>query len=206
MSTLPRFEAILAPRSLAFDPPLSDAEFEEFCLKNDWLQIERTREGAIRMNPPSGAFTGDGNSEIIYQLRSWWHTHHQGRVFDSNTGFFLPDGSMLSPDASYVLPEQLKGITSRQLAKMLRLCPAFIVELLSASDSLAETRLEMECWIENGAQLGWLIDPYRQQVLIYQPGSEPRSFSAERLDGCGPVSGFSLELGKIWRCYEVSPE
>ena len=64
----------------------------------------------------------------------------------------------------------------------------------------------MECWIENGAQLGWLIDPYRKQVLIYKPGSEPRSFSAERLDGCGPVLGFSLELGKIWRCYEVASE
>lgn len=206
MSTLPRFEAIPAPRSLAFDPPLSDAELEEFCLKNDWLQIERTHEGAIRMNPPAGAFTGDGNSEIIYQLRSWWHTHHQGRVFDSNTGFFLPDGSMLSPDAAYLLPKQLEKLTRAQLTGFLRLCPAFVVELLSASDSLAETSRKMERWIENGAQLGWLIDPYRQQVLIYQPGSEPCVFSADRLDGSGPVLGFSLELSKVWRCYEVASE
>lgn len=206
MSTLPRFETKSLPRSLAVEPPLSDAEFEAFCLKNDDIQIERTSEGAIRMNPPTGALTGDGNSEINHQLRSWWHTHHKGRVFDSNAGFFLPDGSMLSPDASYVLPEQLEGITKMQLAGILRLCPAFVVELLSPSDSLEETGRKMQHWIANGAQLGWLIDPYRQQAIVYRPGQEPLESSAQILDGCGPVQGFALDLGKVWRCYEIPHE
>jgi Uma2 family endonuclease len=203
MSTLPRFETLPLPRSLAVDPPLSDAEFEAFCLKNDDLRIERTQEGAIRMNPPTGAMTGDGNSEINHQLRNWWDTHEKGRVFDSNAGFFLPDGSMLSPDASYVLPEQLKGVTRKQLAGLLRVCPAFVVELLSPSDSLAETGRKMQRWIANGAQLGWLIDPYQQKVIVYQPGSEPHAVAAEKLEGCGPVQGFTLELWKVWRCYQI---
>jgi Uma2 family endonuclease len=206
MSTLPRFETYPVCRSLAVDPPLSDAELEAFCLQNDHLQIERTSEGAIRMNPPTGALTGDGNSEINHQLRSWWENHLRGRVFDSNTGFFLPDGSMLSPDASYVLPQQLEGKTRPQLTGILRLCPAFVVELLSSSDSLAETGRKMERWIANGAQLGWLIDPYQQKVSIYQPGREPRGFSSRNLDGSGPVEGFSFELWKVWRCYQVPPE
>lgn len=155
------------------------------------------------MNPPTGMLTGDGNAEVTYQLRAWWHTHHEGRVSDSNTGFFLPDGSMLSPDAAYVLPEQLMGLTKAQLSGLLRLCPAFVVELLSPSDSLVETGKKMESWIANGAQLGWLIDPDRQRVIVYQPGQEPRESSALKLDGSGPVQGFSLDLGKLWRCYEV---
>jgi len=203
MGTIPRFETDLLPRSLAVEPPLSDAELEAFCLKNEDVQIERTSEGTIRMNPPTGAFTGDGSSEINYQLRSWWHTHHKGRVFDSSTGFFLPDGSMLSPDASYVLPEQLAGIAKARYAGFLRLCPAFVVELLSASDSLAETSKKMQCWIANGAQLGWLIDPYRQQVTVYQPDAEPAGFSSQVLEGSGPVRGFSLDLSKVWRCYQI---
>ena len=109
MSALLRFELRPLPRTLTVDPTLTDAEFEALCLKNDDVQFERTSEGAIRMNPPAGMLTGDGNSEIIGQLRNGWDTHHQGRVSDSNTGFFLPDGAMLSPDAAYVLPEQLKG-------------------------------------------------------------------------------------------------
>jgi len=81
---------------------MSDEEFEAFCMRNEDVRIERTREGAIRMNPPTGLLTDDGNAEIIHRLRSWWDTHHRGRVLGSNAGFFLPDGSMLSPDASYL--------------------------------------------------------------------------------------------------------
>jgi Uma2 family endonuclease len=109
MSTLPRFGTYVQTRTLAVDPPLTDDELEALCIQNDHVQIERTSEGELRMNPPTGALTGDGNSEINHQLRSWWETDEKGRVFDSNAGFFLPDGSMLSPGASYVLPEQLEG-------------------------------------------------------------------------------------------------
>jgi len=203
MSTLPRFELSPVARSLALDPPFSDAEFEAFCLKNDGLRIERTSEGAIRMNPPSGMLTSDGNSEIIFQLRNWWETQGLGRVTDSNTGFFLADGSMLSPDAAYVLPQQLEGLTKAQLTGFPHLCPAFVVELLSPSDNPTETAREMQSWIANGALLGWLIDPDRQLVTVYQPGHDPIESSAPLLVGTGPVQGFSLDLEKVWRCYEV---
>ena len=206
MSTLLRFETDSLPRSLAVEPPMSDEEFEAFCMRNEDVRIERTREGAIRMNPPTGLLTDDGNAEIIHRLRSWWDTHHRGRVLGSNAGFFLPDGSMLSPDASYVTTEQLKGVTRKQLTGFLRICPAFVIELLSPSDSLAETNEKMERWIANGALLGWLIDPYRQVVTIYQAGRQPVERSALNVDGCGPVEGFSLDLGKVGRCYEVPEE
>lgn len=203
MSTLPRFETIPLPCSLAAASPMTDAEFEAMCLESDWIQYERTSDGAIRMNPPAGLLTGDGNAAIIHQLYGWWETHQRGRVFDSNTGFFLPDGSMLSPDAGYLPPEQLKGLTKSQFKGFLRLCPAFVVELLSATDSLAETRRKMESWIANGAQQGWLIDPYRRLVTVYQQGQPPHESSALQLDGSGPVQGFTLDLAKVWRCYEI---
>lgn len=206
MSSLPRFETSSLPRSLAVEPPLTDAEFEAFCLQSEDMQIERTSEGVIRMNPPTGAMTGDGNSEINRQLRNWWDVHEKGRVFDSNAGFFLRDGSMLCPDASYVLPEQLKGLTKKHLTGLLRLCPAFVIELLSPTDSFAETSRKMQRWIANGAQLAWLVDPYRQRVVVYRPGIEPLESSALKLDGEGPVQGFSLDLRKVWRCYQFPPE
>jgi Uma2 family endonuclease len=206
MSTLLRFEIDSLPRNLAVDPPMSDEEFEAFCMKNDDVRIERTREGAIRMHPPTGLPTGDGNSEVNHQLRSWWDTHNSCRVLGSSAGFFLSDGSMLSPDAAYVTAEQLKGLTRKQLTGFPRVCPAFVIELLSASDSLAETGEKMERWIANGAQLGWLIDPFRQIVTIYQAGRQPVESSALKVSGSGPVDGFSLDIGKVWRCYEVPEE
>ena len=165
MHTLLSIEAEL-PRSLILDPPLTDAEFEALCAANDLIYFERTREGEILMQSPAGGFTSDGNAEIVSQLRSWWKTHRRGRVFDSSGGFFLPDGSMLNPDAAYVLPHRLKGLTKDDLTGFPRLCPDFVIELLSISDSVPKAQQKMELWIENGAALGWLIDPYKKSVYV----------------------------------------
>jgi len=203
MSTLPRVEIEIVSRNLVFDPPMSDEELERFCLRNDDMRIERTSEGVIRVNAPAGGLTGHGNSEINRQLGNWRDTHQKGRVFDSSTGFFLPDGSLMSPDAAYVLPSQLRGMTKAELARMPHLCPAFVVELLSPTDSVPEAEKKMEQWIANGAQLGWLVDPYRECVLVYEAGSEAVRVNTPLLKGSGPVDGFVLELTKVWRCYQV---
>jgi Uma2 family endonuclease len=191
------------PRSLVLDPPLTDAELEALCAASDWFSFERTREGEILMHPPAGGFTSDGNAEIVSQLRSWWKTHRRGRVFDSSGGFFLPDGSMLNPDASYVLPQTLRGVDKEQLTGFPRLCPDFVVELLSISDSLSKAQQKMERWIENGAALGWLIDPYNKKVYVYQPEREAAAVSGNAIQGQGPVEGFTLDLDELWRCYEI---
>jgi Uma2 family endonuclease len=191
------------PRSVVLDPPLSDAEFEALCAANDLIRFERTREGEILMNPPSGGFTSGGNAEIVAQLHSWWKTHRRGRVFDSNGGFFLPDGSMLNPDASYVLPKKLQGLTRDDLTGFPRLCPDFVVELLSILDSLPKAQQKMERWIENGATIGWLIDPYKKKVYVYEPDRKAAAVSGNSVQGSGPIEGFTLDLDELWRCYEI---
>jgi Uma2 family endonuclease len=191
------------PRSLVLDPPLTDAEFEALCAANDLILFERTREGEILMHSPTGAFTSDGNAEIVTQLRLWWKTHRRGRVFDATGGFFLPDGSMLSPDGSYVLPHRLEGLSKDELTGFPHLCPDFVVELLSISDSLSKAQEKMERWIENGVSLGWLIDPYEKKVHVYQAGAETAAVTGNTLPGIGPVEGFTLDLEELWHCYEI---
>jgi Uma2 family endonuclease len=193
---------ILVPRSLVLDPPLSDEEFERLSERSDFASLERSKEGAIIVNAPAGGMTSDSNSEIIHQLRKWWKQHRRGRAFDSNCGFFLPDGSSLSPDAAYVTPDQLKDLTRKELGHFLRLAPAFIVELRSESDRLAKATEKMEAWIANGVQLGWLIDPEAKQVHIYSQASAPRIESGPSVAGSSPVDGFVLDLEEVWRCYE----
>ena len=55
----------------------------------------------------------------------------------------------------------------------------------------------------NGAQLAWLIDPYEKRVFICQPGLEVRIFTGRILKGSGPIDGFTLDLEKVSRCYEI---
>jgi Uma2 family endonuclease len=191
------------PRSLVMDPPLTDCEFEVLCAANDLLQIERTREGEIKMQAPAGGFSSRGNAEINGQLYVWWNTHRRGSLSDSSGGFFLSDGSVLSPDAAYLVPEKLQGLTKHDLTGFPRLCPDFVIELLSLSDSLPKTREKMERWIENGATLGWLIDPYQKKVYIYGAGREAAVVSGKIALGSGPVEGFTFDLDRLWRCYEI---
>jgi Uma2 family endonuclease len=191
------------PRRLVLDPPLTDAQFQELCFSNDWFRYERTREGEILMRPPSGGFTSSANAEITGELRLWWKTHQRGVIHGSDGGFFLPDGSMLNPNAAYVLPQKLKGLTRDDLTGLPYLCPDFIIELLSASDSLPEARQKMERWMENGVALGWLIDPYKKKVYVYEPGRKAAAVSGKMVQGSGPVEGFTLDLEELWRCYEI---
>jgi Uma2 family endonuclease len=182
---------------------LTDAEFEALCRANDSIRFERTREGEILMNPPAGGFTSEGNAEIVRQLRNWWTIHREGRMYDSSAGFYLPDGSILSPDAAYVLPEKLKGLNKTELAGFPHLCPDFVIELLSESDSLVKTRQKMERWIGNGSMLGWLIDPHAQKVYVYESGVKASAVSGSPIRGSGPVEGFTLDVNEVWRCYAV---
>jgi Uma2 family endonuclease len=123
-------------------------------------------------------------------------------VSDSSGGFTLPDGSMLSPDAAYILPRTQKQIAKEKRRGFFPVCPDFVIELLSPSDTLKNTQDKMESWIDNGVQLGWLIDPYQKRVFIYRPGVEMSTFTGKALKGIGPVRGFHLDLGRIWRYYE----
>jgi Uma2 family endonuclease len=191
------------PRSAVVDPPLTDAELEAVCMASEWFRLERSREGKILMHSPTGGMTSEGEAEIVSQLRNWWKTHRRGRVFGSSGTFFLADNAMLNPDASYVLPNKLKDLTKDELTGFLRLCPDFFIELLSISDSLPKAQEKMERWVENGASLGWLIDPYKKRVYVCIPGSETVIESANTAPGQEPVEGFNFDLAELWRCYDV---
>lgn len=202
MSTLLRIDSQTLPRVLVLDPPISDEEFEALCSESDNVRLERTKEGTVRMNPPTGGLTGSGNHEINRQLGNWWVEHGKGRVFDSSTGFRLPDGSTLSPDASYVSEERLRSLPPGGLRGFPHLCPDFVIELRSDSDALEDLHRKMHDWIANGAQLAWLIDPESRRMFVHRPGRAAEELTFEAVTGEGPVEGFVLNLGRVWKCYE----
>ena len=203
MNTLLPIDAATTPHSLTIDPPMTDAQLEEFCRLNDVARIERTKEGVIRMNPPAGFYTSDGNAEIGGQLRAWWKTHRRGRTCDSNAGFYLPDGSLLSPDAAYISEERLRPLSRADLKGFPHVCPEFVIELLSPSDRLSEAMEKMQQWIANGVQLGWLIDPSQRKVFVYRPGAKALTVTSDTLPGDGLVAGFVLDLNEVWDRYDL---
>lgn len=178
---------------------LSDEEFYQFCMDNRDLRIERDAQHQISFMPPTNSETGASNSELNYQLAHWNREHGLGKTFDSSSGFTLDTGAMLSPDASWIAWENWNALSPDERRGFARICPDFVVELLSPTDRLTDTMRKMEYWLEAGAKLGWLIAPGTESVYIFEPGQPVRpivGFDQELV--AGPVlPGFKLELRRL---------
>ena len=178
----------------------SDEAFVEFCRANPNLRIERNSQGDLIVMPPAGGESSSRNADVTTQLGSWAAKDGRGRAFDSSAGFRLPDGSILSPDAAWLSNEALRRLTPKQRKEFLPLCPAFVVEIRSPSDNLAEVKQKMGLWMANGAQLGWLIDGDARTIHVYRKNRPPKTHrTITELAGEGPVKGFVLKLAAVWR-------
>ena len=178
---------------------LTDDQLFELCqLNRDW-RIEYTAQGELIVMPPTGGETGSQNAEITFQVQSWTRGNQTGVAFDSSTGFKLPNGATRSPDAAWVRRSRLIGLTREQKQKFLPLCPDFVIELRSATDNLQAALDKMQEYLDNGAQLGWLLDPLTRRVHVYLPQRPPEILEARSTVSADPLlPGFGLDLQKIW--------
>ena len=178
---------------------LSDDEFYKLCTSNKNVKIERTSEGELIFMPPTGFLTGNINSHINRILSNWNEKFKKGTVCDSSTGFILPNKAMRSPDAAWISNERLKNFTEEEKKKFLRLCPDFVIELMSESDWLPVCQDKMIEWMKNGCRLAWLIDPEHEKVYIYRKGgsiSVVESFD-EVIKGENVLEGFEFNLKEL---------
>jgi len=177
---------------------LTDEQFWQLCQNNRDLRFERNASGDLIIMPPTGSETGNRNIDLSYQLQGWSSQNNLGLAFDSSTGFKLPNGADRSPDAAWVKQERWAALTTEEKEKFAPLCPDFVVELRSKTDSLSKLQAKMQEYIENGAKLAWLLDRQNQRVEIYRPNqvveilSSPQSLSGEDI-----LPGFVLDLKNI---------
>ena len=162
---------------------LTNEEFYQFCMDNRGQRIERDANHRIIITPPTNSETGKSNNELSRQLANWNVDTELGETFDSSAGFYLKTGAMLSPDANWIAQANWNSLSPDNRRGFARICPDFVVELLSPTDHLTDTMRKMEHWLKAGAELGWLIDPDTESVYIFEPGQPVR-----------PVVGFDQEL------------
>ena len=191
--------SVSLPATLELNIDLTDEQFFQLCLNNRDLRFERTATRELIIMPPTGSETGERNADLTYQLRAWSRQNKLGKSFDSSTGFKLPCGAERSPDASWVKIERWNALTQAEKERFAPLCPDFVVELMSPSDSVEKTRAKMREYMDNGARLGWLINRQQQQVEIYRPHREVEILlSPQTLSGEDTLPGFVLDLAEIW--------
>ena len=195
-----------APLLLPWDLRLTPEQFERVCQVNPEAVLELTAEGFLVVMTPTGGETGSRNSRLLIQLGMALSRGQPSlRIFDSSTGFRLPDGSVLSPDAALVLEDRWQTLSPEQRRSFPPLCPDLVIELASPSDEgprgITALRRKMEQYQDNGARLGWLLLPQERAVEIWrggQQGMSERLENASRVDGSELAEGLELELEDIW--------
>ena len=178
---------------------LTREQFFHFCQLNSEVRIELTADGEIAIMPPTGGETGARNMRVGAQVARWADEDGSGVVFDSSTGFELPNGAVRSPDVAWVANARLARLSAEEKRRFLPLCPDFVIELCSPTDSVAEVQQKMEEYRANGARLGWLLDPDRRRVAVYC--ADGRVEWLERpisIAGDPVLPGFVLSLAAIW--------
>ena len=177
---------------------LTDEQFYRLCQDNQDWQLERTAQGGLVIMPPVGGISGNREADFIIDLGIWNRQTGLGKVFSSATIFRLPNGGDRAPDAAWVSLPRWEALSREQQERFPPLCPDFVIELRSRTDSLAEIQAKMQEYLNSGLQLGWLINPQQQQVEIYHP-TQPVAIVELPADLAGEdvLPGFSLSLSRF---------
>jgi Uma2 family endonuclease len=199
----------LAPLLLPPGLRLTPDQFAQVCEANPEAVLELAADGQLITMTPTGGDTSSRNSLLIARLQIWALAQGGWKVFDSSGGFRLPDGSVLSPDASVVRLERWQALTPEQRRGFPPLCPDLVAEIASPSDEgprgKTALRRKLATYLANGARLGWLLFPEQRAVEIWRASADPavplqpeRLQPALVLEGAEVLPGLRLELAELW--------
>lgn len=189
----------LWPLRIRPDVSPTDDELFALCAANPELRIERAADGELWVMPPTGGITGRRNTELTFQFARWDRSNDTGVVFDSSTGFVLPNGAQRSPDVAWVARSRWEALRPSEQERFPPLCPDVVVELRSSTDRLGPLETKMVEYVTQGTQLAWLIDPTTRWVHVYRPERPPHILEApSQVSGDPPMTGFMLDVAPLW--------
>ena len=178
---------------------MTEDQLAQLSSDNSDLRLELTADKELIIMPPAFSETGWQELELALQVGTWAKQDGTGRAYGPTAGFTLPNGAVRAPDVSWILLSRWEAMSDSERRGFAKVCPDFVIELRSESDSLREVQRKMAEYMENGARLGWLIDPQNRRVHIYRPGQaveileEPTAVSGDPV-----LPGFTLDLSVIW--------
>jgi Uma2 family endonuclease len=182
---------------------LTPEQFELVCAENREAVLELAADGRVVAMTPTGSETSGRNSELLFQLQQYAKPSAHWKVFESSGGFRLPDGSVVSPDASLVRLDRWQALSVDERRRFAPLCPDLVAELASPSDEgprgVSALREKMAAYQRNGARLGWLLLPEERAVEVWSAVGDPQRLENPAVLTASPdFPGLRLKLAEIW--------
>ena len=180
---------------------LTEDQFFQLCSDNGDLHMELTAQKELIILAPKGFQTGWRENIFTTRLTNWAEKDGDaiGVVCSPDTLFTLPNKAIRGPDAAWIRKEKLRPFSKEELEKFGHFCPNFVAEIRSPSDRIKHLQKKMAEYIANGAELGWLIDPFETTVYIYRPGEPVKHLKKPvTISGDPILCGFIFNLVEIW--------
>ena len=190
--------------------PWDDLDLERLSEANPGWKFELDLNGELVINMHAGGDSGDIESVIAWKFGNWrFGGGGGGRPRTSQSGYWpggvAREGRFLIPDYSWVSSEQVAALSGDEMRRSYAVCPAFVLEIRSPSQSLGNQQERMELWMSYGVELGWLIDPSEETVWIYRPDREPEHLDRPAmLSGEDVMVGLEVEMSEVWALVDES--
>jgi Uma2 family endonuclease len=143
---------------------------------NPGWKVEREADGSFTMSP-IGLLSSTRAVATYALLRSWVDSGAGGQIFDSSTGFGMPDQALLSPDASWMSAEHWAAIPENERDTSGNTPPDVWIEIASHTDSPHNLIGKLQRARRYGAAYVLLIDPYRRTT--WSDGEAPPNFPTD---------------------------
>ncbi|MEO1165353.1 MAG: Uma2 family endonuclease [Chloroflexota bacterium] len=117
------------------------------------------------------------------------------------TGFYSTEVSVKIDDENIRRPDVSFRFTDGDVSEATTLSemPAFLVEVVSPSNSLSDLREKARFYIEHGAKLVWVVYPAKQIVDVYTAGGDVDVFTAEdTLSGGDVLAAFEMTVKALF--------
>ena len=152
-------------------------------------------DGRITVMSLSGYESDEVAFRFGRRLADWVEPARVGRVTGSSAGFTLPDSNTRVPDVSFVRAERLR----RAPRSFAELAPDLMVEVKSLSDSVNDLEKKISNFLQQGTQVGILVNPEDCTVRVFRSGEEFVTLrDGDRLTIPDLLPGWSVAVSELW--------
>jgi len=179
--------------------PLSDAQLEQLSGALAPYRVEVSPSGQVEIMSPPSFESSRYELLIATEIEMWVRSPEgSGKTLGPNVGVRLDDRTVRAPDTGWLATHQAEGIT--QPRAFLNVCPVFVVEVKSPSDTLAYQQDKCREWLGHGAEVAWLVNPETRLTHVLRR-TAPETFEEvpfdQPLTAATAMTGFSLTLADL---------
>lgn len=89
-------------------------------------------------------------------------------------------GRSLVPDIAVIRWDNLPRDEDGEIGDRFEHCPDWVIEILSPDQSAMTVIEKIIFCMEQGTELGWLIDPLAKSILVFQQSGLPKNYSHDK--------------------------